>query len=123
MPKLRTETFGGGDQSWLGSTHGIANARTGTLSLTDFTPATHYPDGFIPSGTRVDASNEKALTPFTGAEGEQLGFVLTDSPVVNGEAAPVAVLRHGIINVANLPGTFTAPTAGAAGFVFVGGDA
>ena len=123
MPKLRTETFGSGDQSWLGSTHGIANARTGTLSLTDFTAATHYPDGYLPSGTAVDASTEKALKPFTGAEGEQLGFILTDSPVVAGEAAPVAVLRHGLIKVSNLPGSFTTPTAGAAGFVFVGGDA
>lgn len=123
MPKLRTETFGGGDQSWLGSAHGIANARTSTLDLAEFTAATHFPDGFIPSGTAVNAADEGAVAPFTGADGEALGFVLTDAPVVGNAVSPVPVLRHGIINVANLPGTFTVPETGAAGFVFVGGAA
>ncbi|ARC55985.1 hypothetical protein AS850_02715 [Frondihabitans sp. 762G35] len=123
MPKLRTETFGSGDQSWLGSTHGIANGRTGTLQLTAFTAATHYPDGYLRSGTPVNAADEDVIKPWTAAAGEQLGFLLFDAPVVAGQVAPVSILRHGIINAPNLPVAFTVPTAGAAGFVFVGGTA
>ena len=121
MPKLRTETFGSGDQSWLGSAHGIRNARTGTIDISTFTKATHYPDGYIPSGTPVNAADEAAIAPFTGGAGEQLGFVLTDQKVIEGVDFAAPIFRHGIINVANVPGDFTAPADGAAGFVFVGG--
>jgi hypothetical protein len=53
MPKLRTETIGTGDMSWLDSTHGIANARTVTIDISTFTAGTHFPNGYIPSGTPV----------------------------------------------------------------------
>ena len=36
MPKLHSETFGGGDQTWLASDHGIYNARTFTLDSKAF---------------------------------------------------------------------------------------
>ena len=123
MPRLRTETLGTGDQSWLGSTHGIANARTETVDISAFTPATHYPNGYLPSGTAVNAANEGGVVPFTGAAGQQLGFILTDQTVVGTADFPAPVLRHGIINIGRLPGNFTVPTSGAAGFVFVGSDA
>ena len=36
MPKLHSETFGAGDQTWLGSDHGIYNCRTFTLDAAAF---------------------------------------------------------------------------------------
>ncbi len=124
MPKLRTENFGPGDQSWLGSTHGIRNARTSVIDISAFTKATHFPDGYLRSGTEVNAADESAVKPYTGAEGEQLGYVLTDQPVVGDQDFGAPILRHGIINISKLPiahedagdGTATA------GFTFVGGD-
>lgn len=122
MPKLRRETYGSGDQKWLASTHGITNAPTGTLNLSAFTAGTHYPDGYIPSGTPVDVTNIAAIVPYTapavaGDPALKLGFVLFDLPVEGGQVTPTAILRHGSIVAANVPGTFTAP-ASAPGFIF-----
>jgi hypothetical protein len=50
MPRLSTESFGAGDQSWLGGTHGIYNCRTVAPDPELFTSAL-YPDGVVPSGT------------------------------------------------------------------------
>jgi len=50
MPRMQVETFGTGDQSWLGSTHGMYNARSVPLDLSLFTAAEHYPNGYIKSG-------------------------------------------------------------------------
>ena len=85
MPRLKTESFSSGDQSWLGSTHGLRNARTETLDISAFTPATHYPNGYIPSGTPV-AKVGGVLVPYDGTEatttnaGVLAGFVLTFGP-------------------------------------------
>lgn len=126
MPKLRTENYGSGDQTWLGSTHGIRNARTNVIDISTFTAATHYPNGFLPSGLEVNAADETAVKPYTGAEGEQLGYLLTDQQVVGTQDFGAPILRHGIINISNLPTahvTAADGTAAVAGFTFVGGDA
>lgn len=49
MPRLASETLGAGDQSWLGSTHALHNARTVTPDASLFSIAA-YPNG-VPSGT------------------------------------------------------------------------
>ncbi|WP_346921701.1 hypothetical protein [Glutamicibacter creatinolyticus] len=122
MPGLERKHYGTGNHKWLGSAHGTGNAPTGTLNVDSFTEETHYPDGFIPSGTPVDASDLAAVKPYT-APAEvtdpalNLGFVLTDIPVVNGTALPGAILRHGSIVTEHVPGDFTAP-AFAPGFIF-----
>jgi hypothetical protein len=123
MPGLKTETFGGGDTSWLGSTHGTENARTGTLDVSTFTKNTHYPDNYFPSGTKVNVTDEGAVKPWTNASGEVLGIVLFDTPTDGTTDKPTAILRHGIVKTALLPGTWATPAAGTvtAGFVFVGG--
>jgi hypothetical protein len=118
MPRLQTETFGGGDLSWLGSAHGIANARTEVLDISTFTAGTHYPDGYIPSGTPV-AKVGGVLVPYDATEGTTTGagvlagFVLTDQPVVGEADFGVPLLDHGRVRAANVPGTFTAPAAAA----------
>lgn len=118
MPRLKTETFGGGDQSWLGSTHGIANARTEIIDISAFTAGTHYPNGYIPSGLPV-AKVGGVLVPYDATEGTTTGngvlagFVLTDQPVVGTADFGVPLLDHGRVKVANLPISFTAPAAAA----------
>lgn len=120
MPKLQTETAGAGDQSWLGSSHGIHNCRTGTLDVSTFTAATHYPNGYIPSGTMLDVADEGAIKPYVDGAGAVLGFLFTDQPVVGTADLPAPIFRHGTVVTDNLPGTFTAPTTGSAvGFVFI----
>ena len=118
MPKLKTETFGGGDLSWLGSTHGIANARTEILDISTFTAGTHYPNGYIPSGLPV-AKVGGVLVPYDATEGTTTGagvlagFVLTDQPVVGTSGFGVPLIDHGRVKTAKLPIAFTAPTAAA----------
>lgn len=104
-----TESVGGGDQSWLGSRHGVVNARTGTLKASAFT------DKFVPSGMPV-AKDGDTYVPYTGTN-TLIGFVLNDTTVAHGDA-PVAILDHGRVIAANVPGDFTAP-ADAGAFIFV----
>lgn len=116
MPKLRTETFGGGDQSWLGSTHGIANARTETVDISTFTAGTHYPNGYIPSGTPV-AKVGGVLVPYVATEatvtgaGILAGHILTDQPVVGTQDFAVPLIDHGRVVASLVPGTFVKPAA------------
>lgn len=120
MPRLRTETFGAGDQSWLGSAHGIANSRTETLDVSAFTAGTHYPNGYIPSGTPV-AKVAGMLVPYdkteatvTGA-GILVGHVFTDQPVVGTQDFAVPLFDHGRVIASKVPqsGGFTQPVAAA----------
>lgn len=119
MPRMSTETFGAGDQSWLGSSHGIWECRTEVLDISTFTEATHYPNGYIPSGTPV-AKVAGVLVPYTSAEGTTTGagvlagFLFTDQPVVGTADFGVPVLDHGRVKTAKVPvgtGAFTAPVA------------
>ncbi|WP_211225901.1 hypothetical protein [Nocardioides alkalitolerans] len=121
MPRLVRETFGAGDTSWLDSAHGIANCRTELLDISAFTPATHYPNGYIPSGTPV-AKVAGLLVPYTSAEatvagaGVLTGHLFTDQRVVGTQDFAVPVLDHGRVKAAKVPqGTdaFTAPVAAA----------
>lgn len=118
MPRLATETIGAGNQSWLGSGHGIGNSRTEMLDISTFTAGTHYPNGHIPSGTPV-AKVGGVLVPYddtqatvTGA-GVLAGFVFTDQRVVGTSDFAVPVLDHGRVITAKLPQTVTIPGAAA----------
>lgn len=115
MPKLVEEVFGSGDQSWLASTHGIANCRTETVDISAFSKATHYPDGYLRSGQPV-AKVGGVLVPYDATEatvtgaGILAGHLFTDQPVGAADfAAPV--LDHGRVKVARVPGTFVKPAA------------
>jgi hypothetical protein len=127
MPRFRTESeIVTGDMSWLGSGHGIRNARTEILDISAFTAATHYPNGYIPSGMPV-AKVGGVLVPYDATEGTVTGagilagFILTDQPlfVAPGATANAAddinvpLLDHGRVKTAKLPIAFTAPTAAA----------
>ena len=115
MPKLRSESFGGGDQSWLGSAHGIANCRTETINVSAFTAGTHYPDGYIPSGFPVAKVNG-LLVPYNaaGADGSQniAGHIFTDQAVVGTADIPAPLLDHGRVKTARVPlAGFAAPAS------------
>jgi hypothetical protein len=121
MPRLTTETFGAGDQSWLRSSHGLRNAKTEMVDVSAFTAGTHYPNGYIPSGTPV-AKVSGLMVPYTSAEatttgaGVLWGHLLTNQPVVGTNDFAAPVLRHGEVVAAKVPqGTdaFTAPVAAA----------
>lgn len=107
MPKLRSETFGSGDQTWLGSTHGIRNARTGIVDISTFTANTHYPDGYIRSGLPVALVDGKYV-PYdvtvgttTGA-GVLAGHILTDQKIVGSEDFAAPIFDHGRVKVAKV---------------------
>lgn len=119
MPRLATETYGAGDTSWLHSAHGLRNARTELLDVSTFTAGTHYPNGYIPSGTPV-AKVGGVLVPYTSAEatttgaGVLAGHILTDQPVVGTADFAVPVLDHGRVKASKVPqgsDAFTAPVA------------
>jgi hypothetical protein len=121
MPKLRTETFGPGDQSWLGSVHAIWNCRTETIDISAFTAGTHYPNGYIKSGTPV-AKVAGLLVPYDSTEGTTTGagvlagHIFTDQPVVGTADFAAPLLDHGRVKTAKVPQgvqAFTAPVAAA----------
>lgn len=107
MPHLSSTTVSTGDQSWLGSTHGIANARTEVLDISTFTAGTHYPDGYIRSGLPV-AKVGGVLVPYDGTAGTTTGagvlagHVLTDQKVFGGEDLNVPLIDHGRVKVAKI---------------------
>jgi hypothetical protein len=108
MPRLKTETIGNGDQSWLGSTHGISNARTEVVDISTFTANTHYPNGYIPSGTPV-ALVGGVLVPYdvttgtTTNAGVLAGFILTDQPTDGVADFGAPLLDHGRVRVSKVP--------------------
>lgn len=105
---VRTTTYGVENRSWLGSAHGTEATRTVTLDVSAFTEATHYPDGYIPSGVvlgRITASGLYGPYDNAAVDGRELaaGF-LFNSTTVNGTAdlgAPL--LEHGMVIEDKLP--------------------
>ena len=121
MPRLKNETVGAGDQSWLGSSHGIHECRTELLDISTFTAGTHYPNGYIPSGTPV-AKVGGVLVPYDSTEatttnaGVLAGHLFTDQSVVGTADFAVPVLDHGRVKSAKVPTgvqAFTVPVAAA----------
>jgi len=124
-------TIGRDDPSWLGSARGTSQAQSVALVMASFTAATHYPNGYFPSGLPLgkytSGANSGKYGPYTAGatDGSQnlAGFLLTataaprnsGSAVVNGP-----LLDSGRVIVAKLPITVDA-TAQATNprFVFV----
>jgi hypothetical protein len=72
MPQLTRESWSAGDQTWLGSAHGIRNARTVAPDPDLFT-TTDYPDGFVPSGTPLGLITATDLVgPYTGDSTDEI---------------------------------------------------
>lgn len=122
--RLTSESVGSGDFSWMASNHGSDNCRTSTVVVSNFTKGTHYPNGYIPSGTPVDVTDEKNIKPWADAAGKKLGFIFGDHKVADGDAKfAVPVFRHGMVRTSRVPGTFAVPTTAAQPqFVFIEGS-
>jgi hypothetical protein len=112
MPRLKSETIGAGDQSWLGSDHGIYNCRSGNLDISAFTAETHYPDGFLLSGTPLGRITTAGATldkygPFDAdaTDGTEVlaGFLYTDQSTDGVEDINVPIFDHGKVKLDKLP--------------------
>lgn len=101
MPRLSTESFGAGDQSWLGGTYGIYNCRTVAPDPALFT-STDFPDGVVPSGTPLGlVTSTGKVGPYTGDSTDEVqtiteggsgltSFTLTFSGQTTGSIAAAA---------------------------------
>lgn len=92
------------DRSWLGSAHGTTATRTVTIDVSAFTPATHYPNGYIASGTVVSRIDGSGLWGPYVAGSASTGVLFNSTPVrAGGPDVGAPVLEHGVIYVPNLP--------------------
>jgi hypothetical protein len=106
----RVETFGQGNQSWLQGPHGTDCNRGVTLDTSTFTPNTHYPAGYFPSGLplgRITATGKVGPYDNAASDGREVlrGFLMDDvhAPAVNTLDPVGAMFIHGGVVLANLP--------------------
>jgi len=126
MDLLTSSTsYSQGDHTWLGSAHGTDENETITLDLTQFTKATQFPDGYIPSGMTLGIVAVGGLyAPYDGAavDGTEtsVGHLYGDVPVSNDDGilgvgvALGALFNHGKVILANLPAGDAIDAAGQA---------
>lgn len=106
---VRSETFAVENRSWLGSAHGTDATRTITLDTSAFTAGTHYPNGYIPSGTVLGRITATGLYgPYNDAlsTGQEVAAgILFNSTAVRSGGPDVGapMLEHGMIIQAKLP--------------------
>jgi len=79
---VQTLSFTAEDRSWLLSEFEDAYAFSGTIDVSKFTAATHFPNGYIPSGTVLGAVTSGGLLgPYddTAVDGRQtaVGILLS----------------------------------------------
>lgn len=74
-------TFVNDDKSWIRRREGLDDAQSITLDLSLFTLATHYPNGFIPSGMTL---GRVAATGLYGPYNNALGGGTADQGVFRG---------------------------------------
>ncbi|MEV8394826.1 MULTISPECIES: head decoration protein [unclassified Streptomyces] len=107
---IKTQTFGGDDQSWLGSEHGTQSTETITLDTSLFTPATHYPDGFFKSGIplgQITVGGKFGPYDNAATDGREklVGFLFSavGAPLVNTLDPSGALFTHGKVRESRLP--------------------
>lgn len=76
---LRTESWTVEDRSWLGSRDGTEFTETITLDTSAFTAGTHYPDGFVKSGTVLAKLANGLYGPYNATDEVQT-VTITGSP-------------------------------------------
>lgn len=114
MPGLKTTTYGSGDFTWMLNTDGLDESVTGVIDVSTFTKATHYPDGYFPSGLPVNVADRDVIKPWTDAVGERLGFLKGDWKTDGVEDVNTSVVTRGNIKTANVPlAGFAVPTTAA----------
>lgn len=97
------------DPSWLGSEHGTDSTETGTVDVSLFDAETHYPAGYLPSGTQLAQVTDTGLYgPYapggSGGLGTLVGFLIGPREVTSAtQRIGVGILTHGKVREANLP--------------------
>lgn len=110
------------DSTWAASRHGFDTAGTGTLDVTKFTKATHYPNGYIPSGTPVVKDSAGKYGPVVAAVGDEAAtydaIVLAPVEIREGQTVAVfAALDEGIVYGARLRGSVEGAVPSGVGIV------
>lgn len=97
-----SKTYGGGDDRWMGSRHGVVNAKTGTLSASAFTGKV------VKSGTPVIQNAEGFYTP--AGTSAPTGFVVGDHDVTAGNTPGAghgggskSATKWNVVGVSGLP--------------------
>lgn len=103
MPGLKTTSYGTGDYSWMLNTDGLDEAVTGVLDVSTFTKATHYPDGYFPSGLPVRVDDRDVIRPWADTVGARIGFLKGDWKTDGVEDVNCAVVVRGNIKTAQVP--------------------
>lgn len=102
--KIKNESFGQDDQSWLADAHGTDSARSINIDVSTFTPATHYPEGYIKSGHPLKKVGNRYGLWKNGDADPIEGHLLTAVRVPAGATVVVgALLWHGAVLAAKLP--------------------
>lgn len=111
---VQTTSYQVENRSWLLSPHGTEPGTTPsiTLDVSAFTAATHYPNGYFPSGIVLGVITATGLYgPYddTAVDGRQTAAgILFNSPKVPNTAdttkdVGAAMLVHGFVKIAKLP--------------------
>ncbi len=104
-----TETWIAEDRSWLASRDGTDVTQSITLDTSTFTKATHYPNGYVRSGTvlgRITATGLYGPYSNAASDGREVaaGFLYTSTVMVEGGANVGAPLHwRGAIKESRLP--------------------
>jgi hypothetical protein len=104
-----TETWTAEDRSWLGSRDGTDVTQTITIDTSAFTEATHFPNGYIPSGTilgRITATGLFGPYDNAASDGTEVavGFLFSNVKVrTGGPDVGAAIHWRGVIRASRLP--------------------
>ncbi|OBC11431.1 K structural protein [Mycobacterium sp. 852013-50091_SCH5140682] len=111
---VRSSNYQVEDRSWLVGQHGVDITPGITLDISKFTKATHFPNGYIPSGTAIGKITASGLYgPYSdaAADGTQtcagllFSSVRAVDPNTGNTLTKVGGARfiHGAVNAAKLP--------------------
>lgn len=106
----KTSEYQAENRTWIYSDPGQWTRASGTLDVTTFTKTTHYPDGYIPSGTVlgvITASHKLGPYDSTATDGREtpVGFLYDSDTVHDGVDSSVVpvMFQGGGINEHKLP--------------------
>lgn len=106
---VRSDDYQVENRAWLGSRDGTEFTETITLDTSAFTAGTHYPNGYVASGTVLGKITATGLYgPYDNAasDGRQVadGFLFNSTPMRSGGPDVGAPLQwRGVIREAKLP--------------------
>jgi hypothetical protein len=99
-------------RSWLIGKHGTDETISGTLDVSALTAATHYPNGYVPSGLVLGIITASGLyAPYNDslANGQEVaaGILFGDVRIPNlsdlTKDVGIAVLVHGFVKISKMP--------------------